>query len=576
MGLLDSPTIKSQEATLVLQNGDQAGTRYQLPADKSILGRHPDCHIMIDLGAVSRQHAQIVKVGPDYFVEDLKSRNGTFVNDQQIAGQTLLKSGDRIKICDLEFLFEHPLTPMSLGLERDEQLGGFSLGVTVDDDEKSEMGDSRAVLSKLDLRGGINTSLRLSANPEVKLRAFLEITQSLCKSLSIDEVLPKLMESLFKIFLQADRGVVALKTKDDKIVPHAVKHRSGQDDQSIRLSRTIINEVLQSKQAILSADAASDTRFELSQSIADFRIRSLMCAPLLDSEGEALGLIQLDSLDQRNRFTADDLEVLAGVATQAAFVMETIKLHENQMRQQYLERDLKLAHQVQQGLLPSTPPLVEHYHFFDFYEPANQVGGDFYDYVFLPGGKLAVILADVSGKGMSAALVMAKLSADVRYCLASEPELDLAVNRINASFCRNGWEDRFVTFILVVIDPRRHELQIVNAGHMAPYIRQANGEVIAFGESESGLPLGISEDYAYTMIQRSLQSGECVAIFTDGISEAMNAQRDLYGMDRIAKQLGSAADSITQLGRELLGDVRQFVNGNAQSDDMCLVCFGRE
>ncbi len=246
--------------------------------------------------------------------------------------------------------------------------------------------------------------------------------------------MPKLLDSLFKIFMQADRGFVILRSRPTAaLVPKAIKHRRPDMEDQIRISRTIVNQVMTSKEAILSADAANDARFDTSQSIADFRIRSMMCAPLVDSDGKSLGVIQIDTLDQRHRFQKDDLDVLASVASQAAFAVDNAQLHETSLKQQSLERDLELAHKVQRGLLPAAPPQVAGYHFFDFYEPANQVGGDYYDYVELPGDRLAVVLADVSGKGVSAALLMAKLSGEVRYCLASEPNPAAAMNRINAA-----------------------------------------------------------------------------------------------------------------------------------------------
>ena len=264
--------------------------------------------------------------------------------------------------------------------------------------------------------------MRLGVNPEVKLRALIEITQNLRKSLAVDGVLPKLLDSLFKIFVQADRGFVVLRgPAEGQLLLKAVKQRRADVDDAIRISRTIVNQVLTNKQAILSADAASDSRFEMSQSIADFRIRSMMCAPLVNSDGKALGAIQIDTLDQRSRFQQDDLDVLASVAGQAAFVLENAQLHEQALKQQRSSAIWSWPTRCSKGCCPRAPPRLEGYHFFDFYEPANQVGGDYYDYIRLPGGRLAVVLADVSGKGVSAALVMAKLSAEVRYCLASEP-----------------------------------------------------------------------------------------------------------------------------------------------------------
>jgi serine phosphatase RsbU (regulator of sigma subunit) len=332
---------------------------------------------------------------------------------------------------------------------------------------------------------------------------------------------------------------------------------------------------MDSQEAILSADAANDSRFDTSQSIADLRIRSMICAPLVDSEGRSLGVIQVDTSDQRQRFQKEDLEVLASIASQAAIAVDNAQLHETAMRQHAIERDLELAHKVQRGLLPAEPPSLAGYTFFDFYEPANQVGGDYYDYVELPGKRLAVVLADVSGKGVSAALLMAKLSGEVRFFLASEPDPAVAMNRINTSFSRSGWQDRFVTFVLAVLDANKHEVTIVNAGHMAPFLRDARGAVEAIGEQEAGLPLGVEADFTYEAYTRSFEPGDFLALFTDGFSEAMNAANELYGLERLRAQLANEKAKVAELGELILADVKRFVGGRPQSDDMCLACFGR-
>ncbi len=436
-------------AVLQVLKGLNPGQQFPLEGPKAVLGRHPDCQIVLDAGAVSRKHAQIIVEGGDFFVEDLESRNGTFVNGQQIVGRQRLQDNDRIKICDLLFTF-HREQPKSQAAITESSSG---IGALLVDDGGNTT--SSTVMSKLDVASS-RDGLRVTINPETKLKALLEINQNLSKALSVDEVLPKILDSLFKIFLQADRGFVVLASADGgPLVPKAVKHRRAGNEEMIRISRTIVNQVMSSKQAILSADAASDARFDTSQSIADFRIRSMMCAPLIDSTGRALGVMQIDTLDQRSRFQQDDLDVLVSVASQAAFAVENAQLHEAALRQQTFERDLQLAHKVQQGFLPSTPPRVSGYEFFDFYEPANQVGGDYFDYVPLPGERLGMVLADVSGKGISAALLMAKLSSDARYCLASEASPAAAISRLNAIFSASGWEDRFVTLVLAVLDLRQ-------------------------------------------------------------------------------------------------------------------------
>jgi len=556
-------------ALLEMINGPHPGQRYTLSGERTILGRHPDCDIVLEVGAVSRQHAQISRIEQEFVVEDLHSRNGTFVNGEPIQTPTALQNGDRLRICDLSFTFFRDPAKQGNGSAPsvDTSMG---MAMLVDDAETAQS----TIMSKVDVSSSSAGSLLLSVNPEVKLRAFIEITHSLSKALSVDEVLPKVVDSLFKIFVQADRGFIVLKMPDGKLVPKVIRHRRHDAEDTVRISRTILNQVMTTKQAILSADAASDRRFEMSQSIADFRIRSMMCAPLVNSENEALGVIQIDALDRRSRFQQEDLDVLAGVASQAAFAIDNAQLHERALQQQKVQRDLELAHKVQQGLLPSSSPKITGYHFFDYYEPANQVGGDFYDYIALGEGKLAVVLADVSGKGVSAALVMAKLSGEVRYCLVSEPVPSRAVNRINALFSSSGWEDRFVTMVVAVVDPQRNQLTIVNAGHMPLIARVAAGKLTEVGGDRAGLPLGVDATHEYEQVTVDLEPGAVFVAFTDGISEAMNAANELYGFDRLRKQIGDCADS-TRMGKCILEDVKQFVGGHPQSDDMCLVCFGR-
>ncbi len=245
------------------------------------------------------------------------------------------------------------------------------------------------------------------------------------------------------------------------------------------------------------------------------------------------------------------------------------------MAQRALQRDLELARRMQRTLLPSGPPQVPGYFFFDYYQAARQVGGDYYDYVQLPGGRCAVIVGDVAGKGVPAALLMARLSADVRFSLASEADPAKAVQQINEGFARHDWQDRFVTMLAAVLNPGTSELTIVNAGHMAPLLRRHDGSVMEIGEEAAGLPLGVAEGYDYESFTHKVEPGDVLTIFTDGFSEAMNNDRELYGIDRLKQQLGAPAISMVDFGQHILDDVHKFVDGFDQSDDMCLVCFGK-
>jgi sigma-B regulation protein RsbU (phosphoserine phosphatase) len=558
-------------AFLELVKGAAPGTRFVLSGQQAIIGRSADCEVPLDVPAISRRHAAILQQQGQFFVEDLQSRNGTYLNDERVIDRRPLSDGDQLMICDQMFRFHsgHRVTPFG----DSDSLSDSSRAELVDD---STTGANRAsVMATFDVSGG-SASWRMSAKPEVKLAALLEISNSLSKTLSVDEILPKLLDSLFKIFLQADRGFVVMRPKEDgPLVPVAVKCRRESDDEKMRISRTIVEEAINARKAILSADAASDERFGMAQSIADFSIRSMICAPMIGTEGAPMGVIQIDTLNQRARFTDEDLEVLAGVASQAAMAIDSAKMHEQMVAQQALQRELDLAHQIQQGLLPSQPPVVPGYFFFDYYQSARQVGGDYYDYVQLPGGRWAAIVGDVAGKGVPAALLMARLSADVRFSLASEADPAKAVQQINEGFAHRDWSDRFVTMIAAVLNPDTNELTTVNAGHMAPILRKRDGTIEDLGDDEAGLPLGVAPGYEYQSFTRVLEPGDVITIFTDGFSEAMNPQRDLYGLERLRNEIGTPKISVASFGQHILDDVSKFVAGFPQSDDMCLMCFGR-
>lgn len=557
-------------AVLRTIKGLPPGQVFTLDKEAAVLGRHPDCDIVLEIGAVSRNHAKIVAADGEFFVEDLNSRNGTFVNDERVEGRRKLADNDQLRICDVVMVFHKGPTD-SPGPGRRGPPGADAT-IMFDDDRPAS---GSTVMSKLDVSGGAS-GLRLTVNAEAKLKALLEIGRSLGRAVGLNEVLSKVLDSLFAIFLQADRGFLVLRDQaTERLIPKAVKHRRGDSDEHPRISRTILNEVIASREAILSADAVTDSRFEMSASIADFHIRSMMCVPLVASQGQVLGVLQIDTVDPRHRFTRDDLEVLASVACQAAVAVENAQLQEIALQEQVLQRELAVAHKVQRGFLPSRSPSVEGYEFFDFYEPARHLGGDYFDYIPLPGGRLVVALGDVSGKGVPAALLMAKLSAEARYCLVSEPSPAAAVFRLNNVFCDSAWEDRFITLVLAVLDPAQHEVTIVNAGHMAPLLRTAAGTVEEVSQGGAALPLGVDNDVDYDSFTLALAPGDSLTLYTDGFSEAMNMANEFYGADRLRAGLAAASGGVAALGQHVLDDVRRFVGSRPQADDMCVTCFGR-
>ncbi|MFV1966352.1 MAG: SpoIIE family protein phosphatase [Pirellulaceae bacterium] len=551
-------------AFLKANNGPEAGRHYDLTADEYILGRHPDCTIVIDVGAVSRRHCRIYHEASQYLVEDLRSRNGTFLNDGLVENPHSLRHGDRIRICDVVFSY------LEQGEDAIANIEDSSFRAVLVDDQEA---NTSTIMSKLDVVTG-HSGTQLVATPEAKLNALIQIMQSLGKALSLDEVLPQVLESLFKIFVQADRGFIGLLDAGGTLIPRWTKLRRADSDDTIRVSRTIANSVMDTKEAILSADAASDVRFEMSQSIADFRIRSMMCAPLLDVDHTPMGILQIDTLDQRQRFQEEDLELLVSAASQASIAIVNARLHDETVANRMLERDVKLAIEVQRAFLPSRTPDIDGYEFYHYYQAANQIGGDYYDYVELPNGKLAVVVADVVGHGVAAAMLMAKLSAEARFCLASESSPAAGLTALNQRICGLSLH-RFVTCVMAVLDTESHEATIVNAGHMAPLYRRANGQLEEPSREGSGPPLGIIEDLKYDQVSVTIHPQESLTMYTDGLNETMNADGECFSIARIRKHVQDSDGSPDSIGHTLLEDVLSYLGDRPQDDDMCLVSLRR-
>jgi serine phosphatase RsbU (regulator of sigma subunit) len=543
--------------------------RFDLKDGETVIGRHPDCDIVVEVGAVSRFHAKVVRRGTDFVLEDQGSRNGTFLNGQLISGGQALREGDRVRICEVELVYHSDAIPEFLS-GPEMTFAGSTFGVTMVDDEA---GESSSV-SKVEFRSSID-GLKISATPEAKLAALMKINSNLGEALSIDAVLPKVLTSLFEIFPQADRGFVVMKDAQGQLIPRWVKMRRANDEtQSVRISRTIIREAMTTKAAILSLDASNDQRFDSSQSIADFSIKSMICAPLVGADGESFGALQVDSTEGRGQFREDDVDLLAGVAGQAAIVIRNAQLHEQALKNQEVEQDLRLATEVQAAFLPKHPPTINGYSVCSYYQAAQYIGGDYFDYIPLPDGRYGVVAADVVGHGVAAAMFMAKLSAETRFCLAADQNVAAAIERLNDRMSELGLE-RFVTFLLMVLDPSGDKIQIVNAGHMAPLVyHTASGETTEPGEDESGLPIGIDSGMSYQATDLVMKPGDVAVMYTDGINEAMDATDEQFSIERVRQCVAQGGGAEAILNRLVLA-VRSFIGDGDQDDDMCVVVIER-
>lgn len=552
-------------ASLHILKGSNKGENVTLTQEKTTLGRNPDCTVVIPVNAVSREHAHILRVQGRYFIEDLKSRNKTYVNNQQIDVRTPLKNKDQIRICDfLAEFFDNSRTNL---------------------DDEDDMGSDEGASTTVEATLGRGINLQLEAQPADRLKLLLDISGTLSKTLDLDRLLPQIVDSMFMMFKQADRCFIILSEEVPgksgemivKLMPKVIKTRRPQDESTARFSRTIVRKCLDTADAFLSDDALGG--MPLSQSVVDFRIRSVMCVPLTSGEGKAFGVIQLDTQDRNKKFTQDDLRLLKGVADHASVALENAKLHESVVARERYQRDMVLAYQVQLSFLPKSLPEVQGYEFFAHYEPAQEVGGDYYGFIPVSARRLAVLLGDVAGKGVPAALLMAKLSSDARFCLLTEENPASAINRLNDLLYQNTSQmDRFVTLAAAILDPQEHVVTLVNAGHLTPRIFRASTRTLsdAMSNDIAGVPLGIMESQKYDCCHVALDPGDSLLLYTDGVCDSVN----MDGVQFQNKGIEAALKSLSELNPKSIGEqivqaVKHHSTGRSAADDITLVCLGR-
>jgi sigma-B regulation protein RsbU (phosphoserine phosphatase) len=553
-------------AALQVLKGSNEGAVIPLDGDRFVLGRNPDCGIVIPITSVSREHAQILRVGGKYFIEDKQSRNGTFVNNQAVTVRTLLKNDDKIRICDfLARFLENQASAAQLQAE-----------------EPDDADDTSTVEAMLSSQG---SHLLLEQAPAEKLRLLLEIGGDLSKTLQLEPLLPKIVDSLFQLFRQADRCFLILaedvsgKDQMPRLLPKVVKTRRPQDEANARFSKSIVRRCLETSQAFLTDDAQKDDRVQLSQSVVDFRIRSVMCVPLCRADGKAFGVIQLDTQDRSKKFTQDDLKLLWGVSYQASIALENARLHEDAIFRAKLKRDLELAHQVQMSFLPSSAPEVPGYSFWSYYQSAQEVGGDYYGFIPMSGGRMAVTLGDVAGKGVPASLLMAKLSSDTRFALLMENDVGKAVSKLNdLLYPFTSQADKFVTFTAAVIDPVRHTVTLVSAGHPSPLAYRPGchefPEVIP--KKVAGVPLGIMDGFPFEACQLTMKPGDCLLFFTDGLTDPVDANNQQFGLKGIQTAMqGLQQATPKMLVERIVKAMQAHAAGRPAFDDVTVVAFSR-
>jgi len=503
------------------------------------------CTIHLSHPCVSRRHAQLAVGDQGLTLRDEQSKAGTFLNGLRLKPHIpyALRHRDRIEICGYTFIYQ-------------DQRARACAGSSSEDTNSSPLPDPD-VTSILD---GSSTAwvLRTDVHPRDKLMALMKLAQDLRKRVTLEELLPRTLERLLSLYGRADQALIVLReTGPGRPAMMRGRRRGGNGVSEEGPAGTIIGEVMATGRAVIADQGRS------------------MSAPLMDLEGQPLGAVQLETLDGERGFRREDLDLLTTVAFQVSIVVENAILHEVALRERSLEIELKLAQEIQVELLPSEPPQIDGYEFFDYYAPAKFVGGDYFDYLPLDDNRLALVVGDVSGKGVPAALLMVKVASELQASLATEPDPVQVLNQVNRRFSRRNPDGTFVTMVLAVLDLSTHCLSIVNAGHLRPLLRRPDGRIEQIGDAQAGMPLGVNPIRPYQQTQLDLQAGDALVLISDGITEAQSEGMQQYGHQRLLVQLQSPADTAADLGRRIIDDVDRFVGHYPQSDDRCLMCIRR-
>jgi phosphoserine phosphatase RsbU/P len=238
--------------------------------------------------------------------------------------------------------------------------------------------------------------------------------------------------------------------------------------------------------------------------------------------------------------------------------------------------DLHRAGRVQRGIMPAVPA-APGYEFFAYYQPVYAVGGDYYDFVALPHGRLGVVVGDVSGKGVPAAMMMAQFASETRHRVRLAPTPETAAADLNGQLRGYDLEELFITLCLGVLEFGPRRFTYCSAGHPLPLIRRADGRIEELGVDDAGYPLGIEADAVYRQVSLNLEPGDVVVIYSDGVTDAQNARGDRYDSTespRLRERLSRAGDSPKAIGQSIVRHLADFSAGHAQFDDITLICFG--
>jgi len=512
------------------------------------LGRQSDNDLVLLDSRISRRHASILKDGDGYVLEDAGSRHGTFVNGERVVSPQRLKSGDQI-----------------------------SLGVT--DSYALTFSVEEAVLPGLLEK--FEKVVEQSPAPQLQhLGLLLQMAQMLLRAPALEEVLTALLDSAVQL-ANAERGLLFLKEDGGGLQLRLARNKAGAylETNLSDYSSAVVERVVASGQEVVALEEEASGRITQETGIIRAGARGIVAVPLqklpmTESVGETfvgavpelLGLLYLDTRSHAAAVTGLDRQVLQTLAVEGATVIDNARMFRLAREQERLQHEMFLARNIQVGLLPRELPKSDYFQVFAVTMPTEAVGGDYYDMVQLPDARWGFALADVSGKGLPAAILAASLQGAFGAVAAGSPALPELFARVNEYLCERTPSEMYATVLYGVLD-REGGFDFVNAGHVPPLVVRAQGGVECM--EAANFPLGLFPNVEFQAAHAQLQPGDLIVTTSDGVTEARDATGGLFGEPRLLSLLEPCGGRLAEeVGRGILACVQEFVGVAPQSDDI--------
>jgi len=537
--------------TLRGQFGDRP-VSFDLGNGVHLMGRGADCDLLLDEPSVSRRHARLHVDGGAVHLEDMGSSNGTRVDGQAISAPTTLRHGSHVQIGNLALMVE---MAADSGVYLDQTQVRESMSLSVDEARSTRGGGS----------GGGGRKAHL-------FRILAEAGELLTRPRRPEDIFDPLL-SLVEQALQPER-VVLLLCEEGLDEPRIVASRVPDNDPgALIISRTLMGRVLEDQQAFLTRDASQDERLMGGESLVGARVRSAMAAPLFDNQN-VIGILYADTGDPMVQYHRDELTAFVLLANVVGVAITHARYHAIEEERQRLAAELDAARLIMSRLLPRTLPETAPVHVAARLLPCDEVAGDLYDLRKLPDGRLLIVVGDVSGHGLPAALLVAALLPAIRLAADECGDLAAMTTRINAQLFEATDAVRFCTLFLGRLDPATGRLEYVNAGHNPPLLVAGDDvETLPAG----GPPVGMMPDMPYTEREVVLIPGSQLVLFSDGVTEAQRDDESMYGDDRLLELVrGCGSCPPGELQDRILDDVEAFTEGAARTDDITVMLVQRE